>query len=463
MSLKEFNSYLPWTVSRVNRIPKPLWELLFADFKVQEVINTKVTNLMVFLYTKHFGNCDPCCPKTQREIFSWFSITGRSIYNLDQLESILNKTPQAVKNEKAHGFNLIGYSRGRLGLGEDLRGFINVFELLNIPFSVYNIGHSSDAPKDYMHVNEDYSLPFDHSIFCMNVIELSKLIHCYDGDLSPFAYCIAASPWELPKVPEKWGETLSHFQEIWAISRFVEKSYKDAFEDKIKIKYVAPVASMPNASPIQNVKRQSRPFTFMFIFDAKSYLKRKNPEAIAKAFLKAFNGNEQVRLVIKSTSEGSGSDWHSLIKLAQSDSRIMLKVGSISEGEMAQFWKNCDCYVSLHRSEGFGRTLIEAVARKIPVIATGWSGSTDIIAETNPLAVEYSLNQLDSIDYPEGGGQCWAEPLENSAVQKLRWVYENRHSNEIANIVRDNYNNFQNNFSVTAEKRNQLLQSYLKI
>jgi hypothetical protein len=99
LSLKEFNSYLPWTVSRVNRIPKPLWELLFADFKVQEVINTKVTNLMVFLYTKHFGNCDPCSPKTQREIFSWFSITGRSIYNLDQLESILNKTPQAVKNE----------------------------------------------------------------------------------------------------------------------------------------------------------------------------------------------------------------------------------------------------------------------------------------------------------------------------------------------------------------------------
>ncbi|QPL50574.1 glycosyltransferase [Alteromonas sp. B31-7] len=463
MSLKEFNAYLPWTISRVNRIPKTLWELLFADFKVQAVINTKVTNLMVFLYTKHFGNCDPCCPKTQRQIFSWFSITGRSIYNLDQLESILNKKPQAVKIEKAHGFNLVGYSRGRLGLGEDLRGFISVFELLNIPFSVYNIGHSSDAPNDYMHSNEDYSLPYDHSIFCMNVIELSKLIQCYDGDLSQFAYCIAASPWELPKVPEKWGETLSHFQEIWAISRFVEKSYKDAFKNKINTKYVAPVAHIPNKVCVQDLKRQSRPFTFLFMFDAKSYLKRKNPEAIAKAFLKAFQVNEQVRLVIKSTSKGSGSDWQSLIKLVQSDSRILLKVGSMSESEMTQFWKNCDCYVSLHRSEGFGRTLVEAVARKIPVVATGWSGSTDIIAETNPLAVEYRVKQLDSTDYPEGGGQYWAEPLESSAAQKLRWVYENRGSNEIANIVSENYINFQNNFSVTAEKRNQILQSYLKI
>lgn len=106
---------------------------------------------------------------------------------------------------------MIGYNCGWLGLGEDLRGFINVFELLNILFSVYSIGYFFDVFKDYMYVNEDYFLFFDYLIFCMNVIELSKLIYCYDGDLLLFVYCIVVSLWELFKVLEKWGEILFYF------------------------------------------------------------------------------------------------------------------------------------------------------------------------------------------------------------------------------------------------------------
>tara|TARA_Y100001973_G_C5171074_1_gene319114 strand:+ start:95 stop:1489 length:1395 start_codon:yes stop_codon:yes gene_type:complete len=463
LSLAEFNSYLPWTYKRVNLISKPLWELLFAEFEVQTVSDTKITNIMVFLYIKQFGNCDPCCPKNQRKIITWFIEKGRSIYNLEQLESFFSTKPQSVIKNKCDGFNLVGYNRGRLGLGEDLRGYIKIFEYLDIPFSVYHIGHSSDAPEEYSHKNEGYSLPYKYSIFCMNIIELDKLIHCYDDDLSPFGYCIAASPWELPRVPDRWSKTLRHFDEVWAISRFVEKSYSKTFENRLKIQYVAPVVSLPKSSSAQKINRQPRPFTFLYIFDAKSYMARKNPVAVVEAFLKAFQSNEPVRLVVKSTSEGCGDDWQFLNTIANSDYRISLTVGSVDESEMEKFWQRCDCYVSLHKSEGFGRTLVEAVSRKIPVVATGWSGSTDIIDETNHLAVDFSLKQLKDNDYPEADGQYWAEPLESSAIKKLKWVYANRSSVELFNIVRKNYIHFKENFSVTAVGRNQLLQRYINI
>ena len=418
---------------------------------------------MVFLYIKQFGNCDPCCPKNQRKIATWFNEKGRSIYNLEQLENVFSTRPQTIIKNKCNGFNLVGYNRGRLGLGEDLRGYIKAFEHLGVPFSVYHIGHSSDAPEEHRHKNEGYSLPYKYSIFCMNMIELDKLINSYDEDLSQFGYCIAASPWELPKVPSSWGKTLRHFNEVWAISRFVEQSYSNTFKDRLKIQYVPPVVSLPKNRPAQKIRRQFRPFSFLYIFDARSYVARKNPMAVVTAFLKAFQGNELVRLVIKSTTEGAGEDWQRIQTIANSDNRISLKIGSVDESEMEKLWRRCDCYVSLHRSEGFGRTLIEAVSRKIPVVATGWSGSTDIVDETNLLAVEYRLKQLENNDYPEADGQYWAEPLENSAIEKLQWVYENRSSVELVNIVGKNYKHFEKNFSVTAVERNQLLQKYINI
>ena len=82
----------------------------------------------------------------------------------------------------------------------------------------------------------------------------------------------------------------------------------------------------------------------------------------------------------------------------------------------------CDCYVSLHRAEGFGLTMAEAMAIGKPVIATGYSGNVDFMSGENSYLVDYALGRVgpDCEIYPPEGE--WAEPSIEHAAELMRRV-----------------------------------------
>jgi glycosyltransferase involved in cell wall biosynthesis len=446
------NDYLPWTIKRLDSISKNELDLLLQPkINVVQDQSEIITNLMALLYEKQHGCIPTLATFRQRHLLlQWYYDKAWSIYNLDGFFKLISDKTY-VQNEAMKGFNLVGYSRGQLGLGEDLRAYAALLKSKHIPFSIFHIGHPSDDPVIHTVKEESDALLFSHSLFFMNMIELKKLFDIYSEEDKSFGYRIAIPPWELPKAPQAWLQDFSRVDEVWAMSDFVLRAYEDVVPNVTK---ASPVVLRPIAQ-VNPVKRQLRPFTFLYIFDAGSYLQRKNPLAVLQAFLQAFHqGRENVRLILKTTRKLSEYNLgKQLIHLAHTDSRVHLITNLATENQINDLWNQCDCYVSLHRSEGFGRTIAEAVSRRIPVITTNWSGNMDITGEDYPLGVDYSLIDIQDDEYPYGEGQQWADPVISDAVAKIRWVYDNYETIEIEKIVEQNMRRFDSYFSIDAGNR----------
>jgi glycosyltransferase involved in cell wall biosynthesis len=165
-------------------------------------------------------------------------------------------------------------------------------------------------------------------------------------------------------------------------------------------------------------------FLFLFICDFHSVPERKNPLGLLHAFRAAFTEKDRARLVVKVSNVESDLDyWHQLQKLA-ADAKVTLIDSNLTRESMDSLFILCDCYVSLHRSEGFGLTMAEAMLADKPVIATAWSGNQDFMDQTNSFPVPYTLAKMDR-DYPPYiAGHVWAEPDTETAVDLMRQVYE---------------------------------------
>lgn len=170
------------------------------------------------------------------------------------------------------------------------------------------------------------------------------------------------------------------------------------------------------------------PFTFVFTFDGASRFTRKNPQAVARAFQAAFPGDDGVQLVIKThnTNWLSAADertYAELRRIARADRRVILIDESFSATEVHGLISVCDCYVALHRSEGLGLGMAEAMKLRVPVIATGYSGNADFTTEATAWPVRHRLVPVPPRDFVyEEDGQVWADPDVEHAAERMREV-----------------------------------------
>ena len=232
--------------------------------------------------------------------------------------------------------------------------------------------------------------------------------------------------WELAKFPAEFLGAFSFVDEIWAATHFP----RDAFDVGYRpVKLMPMTVELPADLPAVSRSYFRLPmfrFLFLFNFDFKSYVTRKNPEAVIAAFRHAFaRPEERVALVIKTINAGAHpEDWLKLQNLVGSDRRIILRNCQYTREAMSQFISVCDCYVSLHRSEGFGRGPAEAMLLAKPVIATNYSGNTDFMNADNSFPVDYRLVPVAEGQHPGARGQVWAEPDIVHAAAQMRNVYE---------------------------------------
>jgi glycosyltransferase involved in cell wall biosynthesis len=168
-------------------------------------------------------------------------------------------------------------------------------------------------------------------------------------------------------------------------------------------------------------------FTFLFLFDFWSTLQRKNPDGLVRAFMRAFAPGEGPRLVLKSFNGDYKPDRLAQLR-AVADGRddIVIVDRFVSDQQRINLIDRCDCYVSLHRSEGFGLTLGEAMALGKPVIGTGFGGNVDFMTPDNAYLVPYAETLVgpEGENYPAHG--TWAEPDLDAAAVLMREVWEDR-------------------------------------
>jgi glycosyltransferase involved in cell wall biosynthesis len=320
------------------------------------------------------------------------------------------------------GVNVAGYFCFSSGLGEAARATVRGLDNAGVRTSCRDIPNSfpDGLPRqDYLGLE----------VFDTTLLHLAPrpLIHlCYPAAglrVRPDVYRIAVWYWELEAVPRAWRRHARHVREIWAPTRFIARAMRAVLP--------VPVTDMLPGVELGKVPALARShfglpadrFLFLFMFDMWSVLERKNPLAVIRAYRQAFGPDDRVALSVK-VSNGH-ADPHGLDRLrraaAEAGGTVIDRL--MTREESFGLMKTCDAYVSLHRSEGFGLTMAEAMLMGKPVIATAYSGNLDFMTPANSLLVDCDRVPITQNLPFYRKGCLWAEPSVEQAAAHMRWVY----------------------------------------
>jgi len=224
--------------------------------------------------------------------------------------------------------------------------------------------------------------------------------------------------WELPRVPDDWGVGAAFVHEVWVPSRFTANAVASCLAiDKLAV-VPHPVAV---DRPCAYERREPDELVVLTIADAASSMARKNPFAAVNAFRRAFGASPDARLLVKLNHPAAFPEGErALRELIGHAPNIALVTEALTADEMGQLYAKADCVLSLHRAEGFGLVIAEAMLRGLPAVSTDWSGPTDFLIADRGMPVPYTLvparDPQGSYDDPE---QFWAESDIAAAAEAL--------------------------------------------
>lgn len=349
------------------------------------------------------------------------------------------------------GMNLVGYARSVIGIAEDVRMAARSAALAGIPFSVIDAPIKGPPKLDHSldeHIVEQPRWPV--SLYCLPPTEIIRL--GLEGGrrlLDSGTYNIGGWHWELPVWPEHLTGVIDSVNEVWVYSEFVRQAFAAKTSKPVrKMPLAVELPTNPGANRAQFGLSESR-FQFLVMFDGASWLSRKNPLAAVRAFRKAFGNEQNVALVIKAISlDRSSEAWQRVAEEIAGDDRVTVIDRTMGRVELVQLMSSCDAYVSLHRSEGFGRIIAEAMLLGIPTVTTAFSGNTDFCTPETSFLVDGPLVALSPDDYIFHQGQYWCDPDVEHAASQMRRLVERK--DETTTLVRKARDNIRNNYSSRA-------------
>ena len=337
-----------------------------------------------------------------------------------------SETPQSRRDD---GLRVVGHPTAPIGMGEHVRSVWRAFAEVGVCAGLVDIyGPRTGADVEFtgpFAASIVHELGAGINIYCINGDEVAGAFnHLRDRTVMAEGSLNVIYPaWELERYPPEWAEQLERFDEIWAPSAFIR--------DAIAKAVTKPVAHMPLACEVRRRALRSRrrfgirdsAYAFLFAFDFLSYVERKNPFAVIEAFRALIRARpfDDVVLVIKTNNSERRPEMAARFHEAVAELRehIVVIDTTLSELEMKSLIWLTDCFVSLHRSEGFGRGLSEAMALAKPVIATGYSGNMDFCDERVAKLAPYRLIPLREGDYPHWEDQHWADADVEAATRAM--------------------------------------------
>ncbi len=378
-------------------------------------------------------------------VVEWFNSkpTEFQLSTVTRLVPVARRRPLVKKHP--FGVNLLGYARGELGIGEDVRLVAAALHTQGIPLCIVNVEPGKEISQEDRSVEHwIVGQPrYGINLMCITGVEQARFA-CEKGvEMFHGRYNIGLSPWELPQWPSSCQYAYGMVDEIWGISSYTTQAYGNAPHPVHTMSLpvtVGPVAELGRAE----FGLPDKAYLFVFAFDIHSSISRKNPEGVIRAFQKAFpkESAAEVGLVIKVNSSNERLEsltmmerlafyaskqraWQAVRRLGEQDPRIHFIEKSVRRPQVMALYRACDCFVSLHRAEGFGRCLAEALLLNLQVIATGYSGNMDYCSEPRVGLVRYHLRALLPDEYAWSHGQMWGEPDINHAAELMREIRQN--------------------------------------
>ena len=326
------------------------------------------------------------------------------------------------------GINLIGNIRGDSGLGQSCRLVAKELQASKIPFLVYE-HHISDAFSMNNHSCDDMiqdELKYAINLFHINPHEFAVSYMQLGKKVWDKHYNIAFWLWETEEFPEEWIGCIDILDEIWTPAEFVSEAVRKVTNKPV---YTVPYHVEAPIDTKYDRKHFGLPedkFLYLMMYDSKSMMERKNPISVLNAFKKAFDKDDNaVGLVIKMNGRNE-EDIAQIQRLMDGYENIYFMTETLPKVEVNSLIACVDVFVSLHRAEGFGLVMAEAMLNGTPCIATNWSANTEFMNSDVACMVNYKMIALDHEIGPYKKGSHWADADVNEAAMYMRKLADDK-------------------------------------
>ena len=322
----------------------------------------------------------------------------------------------------ARGVNLAGYFTSETGVGEMGRLLVDGVRAAGLPCSTV-VDASSVSRQDHAFAASPDRARYPVTIAAVNADELPRWVRESDPALRR-GRTVGMWAWEVEEFAG-YDEALELVDEVWTLSTFSRDAIARATDKPV---HVVPLP-VREPEPAPQLDRAALglpegPY-LLFVFDYLSVFERKNPLGLVAAFCRAFPEGGGPGLVVKSVNgDRFRSDRERLRSAVAGRPDITLVEDFLDRDQLDALMAGCAAYVSLHRAEGYGLTMAEAMARGRPVVATAYSGNLDFMDDTTALLVPHELAPVPAGSGPYPASTVWAEPDLERAAAHLRWVAE---------------------------------------
>lgn len=331
----------------------------------------------------------------------------------------------AAPSDLTEGVTVAGYFRAELGIGEAARLLVGAVEAAGLPHATTTYDATLNRQAHEFADRPEAGAAFDVNVLCVN----ADMTPRFARDMGPAFFAgrhnVGYWFWEIEEFPDAMRPAFEVVDEVWTATDFVAEAIRQVG--------VRPVFTVPVPVPVPRLAEDldrttlelPEGFLFLLSFDFLSIMERKNPLGVAEAYMKAFAPGTGPTLILKCINGHLRLPQLERLRAAvagRPDIRIVDRYYSARERDaLVQL---CDCYVSLHRSEGLGLTMAEAMAVGKPVIATGYSGNLHFMTPDNSFLVDYVKVPVPRGCDPYPTTASWAEPDLDDAARLMRQVYE---------------------------------------
>lgn len=317
---------------------------------------------------------------------------------------------------------LAGYLDAAVGVGEAARRYVEAMRRVELPVLERDVplpgrdpARAETPPGAHRPAPGDVAF----NLLCLNPEQMLPYLDSPEAPRLAGRTTIGIWSWEVDVVPPGWAAAAEAVAEVWTYSRFSARLIGDAIGAPVRA-IPPPISEVARPAPAEP-PRLPRGFRVLLMFDYLSTLERKNPLGALEAYRQAFAPDDGAVLVVKSLNGQHRPERRAqLTEAAHGRPDVVFIDQAMSGAERDALLGACDCCLSLHRSEGHGLPLAEAMAGGKPVIATGYGGNTEFMSERNSYLVRWRPTSVgEGVEhYPAAA--TWAEPDVAHAAVQLR-------------------------------------------
>lgn len=352
--------------------------------------------------------------------------TIRNLFELKETEESIESSVESRSNLPG-GVDVFGYLNAELGVGEAGRLVCKALTAAGIPIST--IVNKETVSRQKYNFPTDEIGQYSTLFMSINADQLPDACSYLGHEFLKDRYVIGQWFWELEDLPDRYQRSFDLVDEIWAPTLFIKDALEKKSPSRVKIVHMP----LPLVTPELNSSIDRKSFgisagyAFLFTFDLMSVLKRKNALGLIDAYCAAFAENDGAVLVLKTINGNKRLSELEEIRWRSKNRKDIIVIDQYLDVKDSSSLMNiCDCYISLHRSEGLGLTMSEAMLLGKPVIATAYSGNMDFMTDDTSLLVPWIYTEVgdDAESYPADA--LWAEPDLTVASSMMQNLFQDR-------------------------------------